>query len=69
MTVRKKLYCVLVQQHTDYQSSIDWASKPRTGRHGCINMYADDTTVYTEAETAEQALEALGLDAQSMLDW
>ena len=42
---------------------------PRTGRHGWINMYADDTTVYTEAETAEQALEALGLDAQSMLDW
>ena len=42
---------------------------PRTGRNGCISMYADDTTLYTEAETAEQALEALGLDAQSMLDW
>ena len=41
---------------------------PRTGRNGCISMYADDTTL-TEAETAEQALEALGLDAQSMLDW
>ena len=42
---------------------------PRTGRHGSINMYADDTTLYVEAETAEQAMEALGSDAQSTLDW
>ena len=41
---------------------------PRTGRHGSINMYADDTTLYVEAETAEQAMEALGSDAQSTLD-
>ena len=32
-------------------------------------MYADDTTLYAEAETAEQAMEALGSDAQSTLDW
>ena len=32
-------------------------------------MYADDITLYTEAETAEQAMEALGSDAQSTLDW
>ena len=32
-------------------------------------MYADDTTLYTEAETAEQAMEVLGSDAQSTLDW
>ena len=42
---------------------------PRTGRRGCINMYADDTTLYTEAKIAEQAVEALGSDAQSTLDW
>ena len=42
---------------------------PRTGRHGSINMYADDTTLYAEAETTEQAMEALGSDAQSTLDW
>ena len=42
---------------------------PRTGRHRCINMYADDITLYAEAETAEQAMEAFGSDAQSTLDW
>ena len=42
---------------------------PRTGRRGCINMYADDTTLYTEAKIAEQAVEALGSDAQSTFDW
>ena len=42
---------------------------PKTGRHGSINMYADDTTLYAEAETAEQAMEALGSNAQSTLDW
>ena len=38
---------------------------PKTGRHGTINMYADDTTLYAEAETAEQAMEALGLQMHS----
>ena len=32
-------------------------------------MYADDITLYAEAETAEQAMEAFGSDAQSTLDW
>ena len=32
-------------------------------------MYADDTTLYTEPETAEQAMETLCSDAQLTLDW
>ena len=32
---------------------------PRTGRHGSTNMYADDTTLYAEAETAEQAMKGV----------
>ena len=41
---------------------------PKTGRHESIYMYADDTTLYTKVETAEQAMEALCSDAQSTLD-
>ena len=33
-----------------------------------INMYADDITLYTEAETAEQAMEALGSDARLIVN-
>ena len=40
----------------------------KTGRHESIYMNADDTTLYTKAETAEQAMEALCSDAQSTLD-
>ena len=48
MTVRKKLYCVLIQPHTDYQSSIDWASKPRAS----IACSAVSASVYTVVSSA-----------------
>ena len=42
---------------------------PKTIRRGSINMYADDTTLYTAAKTIEQTIEVLSTDAQSAMDW
>lgn len=42
---------------------------PKAVKHCSTNMYADDTTIYTAAETTEQALETLSIDANSTMDW
>jgi len=38
-------------------------------RCGSINIYADDTTLYTAAKTIEETTDTLTTDAQSTLDW
>jgi len=42
---------------------------PQAIRCGSINMYADDTTLYTAAKTIEVTIDLLRTDAQSTLDW
>ena len=42
---------------------------PKAVKHCSTNMYVDDTTIYTAAETTEQALETLSIDANSTMDW
>jgi len=42
---------------------------PQAIRCGSINMYADDTTLYTAAKTIEETIDMLRTDAQSTLDW
>jgi len=42
---------------------------PQAIRCGSMNMYADDTTLYTAAKTIEETNDMLRTDAQSTLDW
>ena len=41
---------------------------PQAIRCGSINMYADDTTLYTAAKATEETIDMLRTDAQSTLD-
>ena len=40
---------------------------PKAVKHCSTNMYTDDTTIYTAAETTEQPLETLSIDANSTM--
>ena len=42
---------------------------PKSVNQCSLNMYADDTTLYTAAETADQAIETLRADAELTLAW
>jgi len=41
---------------------------PQAIRCGSINMYADDTTLYTAAKTTDKTIDMLRTDAQSTLE-
>jgi len=41
---------------------------PQAIRCGSINMYADDTTLYTAVKTTEETIDMLRTDTQSTLD-